>query len=113
MAIYGDLDWFSLENRITEKKLVFAGRIASLEPERWARQAWNMAEEKGLRWVSKIIALTKEVGLEGANLRLGKSTWKMEVNSAVKERDRRTWQEWMGNKSTLDKYRSKEEKKFE
>ena len=57
-AIYGDLGWISLENRIMEKKLVFAGRVASLEPTRWARQAWNMAEEKGLPWMSKIIALT-------------------------------------------------------
>ena len=70
-AIYGDLGWISLENRIIEKKLVFAGRVVSLEPERWARQAWNMAEEKGLPWVSKIIALTVEVGLDGASLRIG------------------------------------------
>ena len=33
-AIYGDLRWISLEKRIIEKKLVFAGRVASLEPER-------------------------------------------------------------------------------
>ena len=45
-AVYGDLGWISLENRIIEKKLVFAGRVASLEPERWARQAWNMARRK-------------------------------------------------------------------
>ena len=112
-AIYGDLGWISLENRIMEKKLVFAGRVASLERERWARQAWNMAEEKGLPWMGKINAMTEEVGLEGERLRLGQSTWKMEVKSAVTERDRRKWQEGMGNKSTLEKYRSKEEKKFE
>ena len=35
------------------------------------------------------------------------------MKSAVTERDRRKWQERMGNKSTLEKYRSKEEKKFE
>ena len=52
LAIYGDLGWISLENRIKEKKLVFAGRVA---------------EEKGLPWMSKIIALTEEVGLEGAS----------------------------------------------
>ena len=39
--------------------------------------------------------------------------WKMEVKSAVTEKDRRKWQEGMGNKSTLEKYRSKEENKFE
>ena len=103
-ALYGDLGWISLENRITEKKLVFAGRVALLEQERWARQARNMAEEKGLPWMSKIIALTEEVGLEGASLRLGQSTWKMEVKSAVAERDRRKWEEGMGNKSMLEKY---------
>ena len=43
-AIYGDLRWMSLENRIIEKKLVFAGRVASLEPENWTKQALNMAE---------------------------------------------------------------------
>ena len=112
-AIYGDLGWISLENRIMEKKLVFAGRVASLERERWARQAWNMAEEKGLPWMGKINAMAEEVGLEGERLRLGQSTWKMEVKSAVTERDRRKWQEGMGNKSTLEKYRSKEEKQFE
>ena len=88
-AIYGDLVWISLENRIIEKKLVFADRVASPEPERWARQAWNMAEEKGLPLVNKIIALTEEVGLEGASLRRGQRTWIMEVKSAVTERDRR------------------------
>ena len=112
LATYGDLGRISLENRIIEK-LVFADRVASLEPERWAGQAWNMAEEKGLPWVNKIIALTKEVGPEGASLRIGKRTWKMEVKSAVTERDRQKWQEGMGNKSMLEKYRSKEEKKFE
>ena len=30
-AIYGDLGWISLENRIIEKKLVFEDRLASLE----------------------------------------------------------------------------------
>ena len=63
VAIYVDLGWISLENGIMEKKLVFAGRVASLEQERWARQAWNMAEEKGLPWMSKINAMTEEVGL--------------------------------------------------
>ena len=35
------------------------------------------------------------------------------MKSAVTERDRRKWQEGMGNKSTLEKYGSKDEKKFE
>ena len=52
-------------------------------------------------------------GLEVASLQLGQSTWKGEVKSAVTKRDRRKWQEGMGNKSMLEKYRSKEEKKFE
>ena len=112
-AIYGDLGWVSFENRVMEKKLVFAGRVASLERERWARQAWNMAEEKGLPWMGIINVMTEEVGLEGESLRLGRNTWKMEVKSAVTERDKRKWQEGMRNKSMLEKYRSKEEKKFE
>ena len=67
-TIYGDLCWISLENKIIEEKLVFAGWVASLEPENWARQAWNMAEEKRLPWVNKIIRLTKELGLDRASL---------------------------------------------
>ena len=51
--------------------------------------------------MGKINAMTEEVGLEGESLRLGQSTWKMEVKSAVTERDRRKWQEGMGNMSTL------------
>ena len=90
-AIYGDLGWISLESRIIEKKLVFAGRVASLEQERWARQAWNMSEEKGLPWVSKKIALTVELGLDGASLRIGQIMWKIEVKSEVTERDRQKW----------------------
>ena len=36
------------------------------------------------------------------------------MKSAVAERDRRKWQEGMGNKNyMLEKYRSKEERKFE
>ena len=37
----------TIESRIIEK-LIFAGRVASLEPENWTRQAWNMAEGKRL-----------------------------------------------------------------
>ena len=33
---------------IWQYKLIFAGRVASLEPENWTRQAWNMAERKRL-----------------------------------------------------------------
>ena len=102
-----------LEYRIIEKKSLFAGRVASLEPENWTRQAWNMAERKRLPWVNKIIALAKEVGLGGERVRIGQGTWKAEVKVAVDERDRLKWQEGMGNKSTLEKYRSKEEKRFE
>ena len=36
----------------------------------------------------------------------------MEVKAAVAERDRRMWHEGMENKSALEKYRRKEEKKF-
>ena len=102
-----------LENRIIEKKLIFAGRVASLEPENWARQAWNMAVSKRLPWANKIIALAEEVGLGGERVRIGQGTWKAEVKVAVDERDRLKWQEGMENKSTLEKYRSKEEKRFE
>ena len=35
-------------------RTVPAGRVASLEPKGWARQAWNMAEEKRLPWANKI-----------------------------------------------------------
>ena len=112
-AIYGDLGWMSLESRIIEKKLIFAGRVASLEPENWTRQAWNMAERKELPWANKIRALTEEVGLGGERVRIGQGTWKAEVQVAVDERDRLKWREGMENKSTLEKYRSKEEKSFE
>ena len=61
-AIYGDLGWMSLENRIIEKKFIFAGRVASLEPENWARQAWNMVVSKRLRWANEITALAEKVG---------------------------------------------------
>ena len=53
------------------------------------------------------------MALGGARVRMGQGTWKTEVRVAVAERDRLKWQEGMGNKSTLEKYRSKEEKKFE
>ena len=112
-AIYGDLGWMSLESRIIEKKLIFAGRVASLEPENWTRQAWNMVERKSLPWANKIRALTEEVGLGGERVRIGQGTWKAEVQVAVDERDRLKWREGMENKSTLEKYRSKEEKSFE
>ena len=69
-----------------------------------------MAGEKRLPWANKIKTLIKEVGQDRASLRICQRTWKM---AAVAERDRRKWQEVMGNKSTLEKYRRKEEKKFE
>ena len=47
-AIYGNLRWISLENRRIEKKLVFGGRVTSLEQKSWARQDRNKAEEKRL-----------------------------------------------------------------
>ena len=112
-AIYGDLGWMSLESRIIEKKLIFAGRVASLEPENWTRQAWNMAERKRLLWANKIRALAEEVGLGGERVRIGQGTWKAVVQVAVDERYRLKWREGMENKSTLEKYRSKEEKSFE
>ena len=103
----------SLENRRIEKKLIFAGRVASLEPEKGTRQAWNMAGKKRLPWVNKITALAKEVGLGGDRVRIGQGTWKAEVKVAVDERNGLKWQEGMENKSTLEKYKSKEEKRFE
>ena len=81
-AIYGDLGWMSLESRIIEKKLIFAGRVASLEPENWTRQAWNMAERKRLPWANEIIVLAEEVGLGGERVRIGQGTWKAEVKVA-------------------------------
>ena len=53
------------------------------------------------------------MGLGGARVRIGQGTWKTEVKVAVAERDRLMWQEGIENKSTLEKYRSKEEKSFE
>ena len=55
------------------------------------------------------IALAEEVGLGGERVRIGQGTWKMEVKVAVAGRDRLKWQEGMENKSTLEKYRSKQE----
>ena len=89
----------SLEDRIIEKQLVFAGRVASLEPGSCGRQAWNMVEQKIPPWVNKIMTLTNEVGLDGEILRIDQRTWKTEVKEAVAERDRRKWQKGMGNKS--------------
>ena len=69
-------------------------RVASLEPKSWARQAWNMAEEKRLPWANKIKQLTEEVGLDGAKVLIGQ----MKVKTAVAERDRRKSQEVMKHK---------------
>ena len=55
--IYGDLGWISLEYRIIEKKLVFAGRVASPGAESWARQVGNITEEKRLPWARRIMTL--------------------------------------------------------
>ena len=53
------------------------------------------------------------MGLDGARVLIGLGTWKTEVKTRVAERDSGKWQEGMKNKSTLEKYSSKEEKKFE
>ena len=73
-------------------------RVASLEPKSWARQAWNMAEEKRLPWANKIKQLTEEVGLDGAKVQIGLGTLQMKVKTAVAERDRRKSQEVMKHK---------------
>ena len=46
--MYGDLGWISLENRIIEKKLVFAGRVAS----RTTMGEQNISTDRrgGMRW---------------------------------------------------------------
>ena len=43
-AIYDNVGWISLENKIIEKK-----------SETWARHAWNMAKKKRLPWANKVI----------------------------------------------------------
>ena len=103
----------SLEDRIIEKQLVFAGRVASLELESCGRQAWNMVEQNIPPWVNKIMTLTNEVGLDGEILRIDQRTWKTEVNEAVAERDRRKWQKEWEIRVFEKIYRSIEKKKFE
>ena len=49
-------------------------RVASLEPKRWARQAWNYGRRKETTMGKQNKALMEEVGLDGARVLIGLGT---------------------------------------
>ena len=72
-AIYGDLGWITLENRIKERRLNFLGRANGSEGDSWLKQAWDWARGGQLPWAARVIALCEELDIRVGD---GSDYWK-------------------------------------
>ena len=112
-AIMGDLGWAGIGYMIEERKLTYMGRVGTLEPHKWVRQAWEWANEGNLPWVKTARDLGKKFDL---NLEGGfgdRKSWAKKVKAGILNVNTDKWRQGMENKETLRFYRTKTEKKWE